>query len=312
MNKNQEITYVGVDVAKLTIEVATHSTKSLSLPNELVGHQKLVSWLKKLEKPVRIVCEATGGYEKNMMLVLMGAGFEVCRVNPRRVRLLALSLGRIAKTDPIDARLLAEYGRIAQPRVTESLPPSNEKLRAFFDRRQQLVELRVMEGNRLQTADDTLRPLIHQMIGFLEKQITTIEQLIDEHIEADTVLKTKIARMEKIKGVGRVTSTVLLAHLPELGTLDRRQVAALAGVAPFNRDSGPVQAKRFITGGRAEVRKILYMAATAAARFNHILKAFYNRLIANGKKPKVAIVAVMRKLIILLNQILKNPSFSLA
>lgn len=312
MTQNQEITYIGIDVAKLTMEVAGASGKSLALSNDSLGYKKLVAWLKNMAAPIRIICEATGGYEKSMIEALIDAGFEVCRVNPRRVRYFALCLGRIAKTDPIDASMLAEYGRMAHPRIIERPQPVNERLRALFDRRQQLVEQRIAESNRLQTADDILRPLVQKMIVFIEKQIATLEQLINKHIDSDLILKTKIDRMEQVKGVGRVTSTVLLAHLPELGSLDRGQAAALAGVAPFNRDSGPVQAKRSIAGGRCQVRKILYMAATSAAKHNRILSAFYNQLIARGKKPKVAIVAVMRKLIVLLNHILKNPAFPLA
>ena len=312
MTPHPQITCIGVDVAKLTLEVAGESSKSFGLSNDSVGHKKLVAWLKKQPAPVRVVCEATGGYEKAMIEALIDAGFEVCRVNPRRVRHFARALGRIAKTDPIDAALLAAYGRMAQPRIVHRPQPANERLRALFDRRQQLVDQRTAETNRLQTADDNLRPLIQEMLVLLEKQIATLEQLIDEHIDSDPTLKTRIDRMEQVKGVGRVTSTVLLAHLPELGTLDRREAAALAGVAPFNRDSGPMQGKRSIAGGRSQVRKILYMAATAAAKHNRILSAFYNRLITHGKKPKVALVAVMRKLIVLLNHLLKNPSFSLA
>lgn len=312
MTQNQEITYIGVDVAKLTLEVAGTSAQSLPLSNDSVGHKKLVAWLKKLATPTRIICEATGGYERRMIEALMEAGFEVCRVNPRRVRYFALGLGRIAKTDPIDAAMLAQYGQMVRPRIVERPQPVNERLRALFDRRQQLVEQRTAESNRLQTSDDILGSLVQNMIVFIEEQITTLEQLIDQHIDGDPTLKTKIDRMEQVKGVGRVTATVLMAHMPELGSLDRKQAAALAGVAPFNRDSGPLHAKRSIAGGRPQVRKVLYMAASAAARFNPILSAFYSRLIAHGKKPKVALVAVMRKLIILLNHILKNPSFSLA
>lgn len=311
MTQNQQITYIGVDVAKRTLEIAKESGKSLSLPNDSVGYKKLVVWLAKFGSPIHVICEATGGYEKSMVEALIDAGFEVCRVNPRRVRHFAQALGRIAKTDPIDASLLAAYGRMVQPRTVERPKPMNERLRNLFDRRQQLVEQRTAENNRLQTADLCLRPLIAEMIVFLEEQIDALEKLIDQHLDSDPTLKTKINRMEQVKGVGRVTSTVLLAHLPELGSLSRRQAAALAGVAPFNRDSGPLQAKRSISGGRCQVRKILYMAATAASKHNRILSAFYKRLITSGKKPKVAIVAVMRKLIVLLNHILKNPQFSL-
>lgn len=312
MTQHQEITYIGVDIAKRTLEVGTETGKSFGLSNDRVGHQKLVAWLRKLGTPIRVVCEATGGYEKSMIEALIRAGFEVCRVNPRRVRHFAHALGRIAKTDPIDACLLATYGRMVHPRIVECPQPANERLRALFDRRQQLVDQRTAESNRLQTSDDTLRPLVQKMIIFLDEQTLILEEMIDQHIHGDPALKSKVDRMEQVKGVGRVTSTVLLAHLPELGSLDRRQAAALAGVAPFNRDSGPFQAKRSISGGRSDVRKILYMAATAAARHNRILSAFYNRLITNGKKPKVAIVAVMRKLVVLLNHILKYPHFSLA
>lgn len=312
MTPETKSTYIGVDVAKLTLEVGGEFTKSFSLSNDRAGHEKLIARLKKMTGPVRVVCEATGGYEKNMIGALIEAGLEVCRVNPRRVRHFAHAMGRIAKTDPIDASLLATYGRTFQPRIADRPQPINERLRALFDRRQQLVNLRTAEKNRLQTASDDLRPLVQEMLDLLEKQIEAVEQLINQHIDGNPEIKAKVDRMEQVQGVGRVTSTVILAHLPELGTLHRCQAAALAGVAPYNRDSGPAQGKRSIYGGRAEVRKILYMAATAATKCNPILSAFYQRLIANGKKPKVALVAVMRKLIILLNHILKNPTFSLA
>lgn len=312
MNPNQEMTYIGVDVAKETLEVAGETIGAIHLNNHAEGHRQLVAWLRKLKLPVRVICEATGGYEKALILALLEAGLEVCRVNPSRVRYFARSIGRLAKTDRIDAALLAAYGRQAHPRTVQRPVPTHEHLRALFERRQQLVVQQTMETNRLQTAHPTLRRLVKQMLAFLEKQIAQVERLIDQHIEDQPELKTKIQRLEKVKGVGRVTSTVLMAHLPELGTFKRGQASAMAGVAPYNRDSGPVQGKRSIYGGRREVRKILYMAATAASRYNPILSHFYHRLIKKGKLPKVALVAVMRKLIELLNHMLKNPEFSIA
>lgn len=312
MNPNQEITYIGVDVAKETLDVAGETICAISLNNNAEGHGKLVAWLRKLRSPVRVICEATGGYEKALILTLLDAGIEVCRVNPSRVRHFARAIGRLAKTDRMDAALLAAYGRQAQPRRVERPVPTHEHLRALFDRRQQLVEQQTMETNRLQTAHPTLRPLLKKMLSFLEKQIAQVERLMDQHIEKQTELKTKIQRLEEVKGVGRVTSTVLMAYLPELGTFERGQASAMVGVAPYNRDSGPAQGKRSIYGGRPVVRRILYMAATAASQYNPILRDFYNHLIEKGKLPKVALVAVMRKLIELLNLVLKNPEFSLA
>jgi transposase len=312
MIPNQNITYIGVDVAKETLEVAGETISAFSLNNNAEGHGKLVVWLRKLKIPVRVICEATGGYEKALVWALLDAGIEVCRVTPSRVRHYARSIGRMAKTDRIDATLLAAYGRQANPRLVEHPNPVHEHLRALFERRQQLVAQQTMETNRLQTAHETLRPLLKKMLQFLEKQIAAVEQLIDQHIEKEVTLKPKIERLEQVTGVGRVTSTVLMAFMPELGTLEKGQASALVGVAPYNRDSGPIHGKRSIYGGRYQVRNILYMAATSATQHNPILRAFYQRLMKKGKLHKVATVAVMRKLIELLNHMLKNPDFSLA
>jgi transposase len=312
MSLKANITYIGVDVAKKTLDVAGEDLPAIHLSNDPQGYEALLRWLRSQPGKVRVICEATGGYEQALILALLEAGIEVCRVTPSRVRHYARSIGRLAKTDRLDAVVLAAYGRQAQPRLFQRPLPSHEHLRALFERRQQLIEQQTMESNRLQTAHPTLQPLLKKMLQFLGKQIEAVEKLLNQHIEKEPAIKTKIERLEKVKGVGRVTSTVLMAHMPELGSLAKGQASALAGVAPYSRDSGPIRGKRSIYGGRPIVRKILYMAAVTAAQYNPILRDFYNRLISKGKLPKVALVAVMRKLIELLNHMLKNPDFSLA
>ena len=311
-NPPMNITYLGLDVAKATLDVAGPSIKPTQIPNSAEGYRQLLSMLKPLPSNVHVVCEATGGYERGVVAALMAAGIGVCRVNPRRVRLFARGVGLLAKTDRLDAALLAEFGRQTQPRPLELFSQALEELRVLCDRRQQLVALRTAENNRLDTAPKIMLPLLKKSLRFFDRQIEDIERLIDAHIAAHQEIHSKVARLELVKGVGRVTATVLLAHMPQIGSLSDKEVAALAGVAPFNNDSGSSQGKRSIRGGRHQLRSVLYMAATAAAHYNPILRAFYRRLVAKGKPAKVALTAVMRKLIILLNRLIKNPRFALA
>lgn len=306
------ITYLGLDVAKATLDIAGPSIKTTQVPNNAEGYRQLLSMLKTLPGIVHVVCEATGGYERGVVAALMAAGIGVCRVNPRRVRQFAKGIGLLAKTDRLDAALLAEFGRQTQPRPLVLYSQALEELRVLYDRRQQLVVWRTAEKNRLDTALKSMLPLLKKTLRFIDRQIEDVERLIDAHIAANQEIQTKVARMELVKGVGRVTATVLLAHMPQIGSLSDKEVAALAGVAPFNNDSGASRGKRSIRGGRYQVRSVLYMAATSAAQYNPILRAFYLRLVAKGKPAKVALTAIMRKLIILLNRLIKNPHFALA
>jgi transposase len=306
------VTYLGLDVAKATLDIAGPSIKTTQVPNSAEGHRQLVSMIKTLPGVVHVVCEATGGYERGLVAALMAAGISVCRVNPCRVRLFAKSIGQLAKTDRLDAALLAEFGRQTQPRPLVLYNQALEELRALYDRRRHLVAWHTVEENRLETALKKMVPLINKTLRFLDRQIEEVERLIDAHVAAHQEIQTKVARMELVKGVGRVTATVLLAHMPQIGSVTDNQAAALAGVAPYNNDSGPSHGKRSIRGGRHQIRSVLYMAAVAAARYNPILRAFYLRLRQKGKPAKVALTAVMRKLVVLLNRLIKNPNFALA
>lgn len=306
------VTYLGLDVAKATLDIAGPSIKTTQVPNSAEGHRRLLSMLKALPGSVHVVCEATGGYERGVVAALMAEGIGVCRLNPCRVRLFAKGIGQLAKTDRLDASLLAEFGRQNQPRPLVLHDQAFEELRVLYDRRRQLVAWHTVEKNRLETALKNMVPLINKTLRFLDRQIEEVERLIDAHVAAHQEIQTKVARMEQVKGVGRVTATVLLAHMPQIGAVTDHQAAALAGVAPYNNDSGHSQGKRSIRGGRHQIRSVLYMAAVTAARYNPILRAFYLRLRQKGKPAKVALTAVMRKLIVLLNRLIKNPDFVLA
>lgn len=234
-------------------------------------------------------------------------------MNPARVRQFARASGHLAKTDPIDAAVLTAFGQAFAPAPTPPRSAVAIKLAALVTRRAQLLELRRAETQRADTcADAALGKLFTAWLTQVKKQIAKVEALIEELLEAQEALASQVQRLDDIMGVGRITAVAVLAAMPELGQLNRGQAAALAGLAPYNRDSGNWAGQRHIGGGRAGARTALYMAALSASRSNPLLKAFYDRLIAAGKKPKVALTAVMRKLIVLMNHLLKNPNFSLA
>ena len=221
-------------------------------------------------------------------------------------------MGKLAKTDKIDALMLARFGADRQPRPMSSYDEKQEALRVMYDRRQQLVRLQTCDSNHLETAIPSMRKHLETSLKFIAKQIAEIELMISEYFASNTELQENVDRLTSVQGVGIQTATVALAHMPELGNLSDKEAAALVGVAPYNKDSGNHSGHRSIRGGRRQVRNILFMAAISAARFNPILKTFYKRLIADGKPAKVALIAVARKLIVLLNLMLKNPNFSLA
>ena len=304
--------YVGADVSKDTIDLACPGrTLPASIRNTPAGFRPLLKSLASVATTVRVICEATGPYHKAFVATLHEAGISVSVLNPRLARDFARARGRLAKTDAIDARLLADYGQTMQPAPTPRPDPQMTLLDDLVTRRAQLVEDRAKERTRLQQATRSeVRASLRQHIRHLDGQIKGLLARIAELVEASPSLKAKVQRLITVEGVGALTASALLAALPELGTLSKNQVASLAGLAPFNRDSGAFRGTRSIRGGRIDVRCALYMAALTASRFNPILKAFYQRLKAAGKPHKVALTAVMRKLLIYLNALLKKHSMS--
>ncbi len=257
-------------------------------------------------KPSGVVLEATGGFEMLVAGELELAGLPVSLVNPRQVRSFARATGRLAKTDAIDAQVLAQFAEAVKPPV-RPLPDANTReLRALVDRRRQLLEILTSERNRLRHATKRVRALIEEHIRWLKQQLGDLDKDISEFIRSSPMWRAQEDLLRSVPGVGPVLSSTLLTHLPELGSLNRRQVAALVGVAPLNRDSGAFRGKRSVWGGRTAIRSALYMAALVATRYNPVIKAFYHRLCAAGKPKKVALTACMRKLLITLNSMLRH------
>jgi len=305
--------FAGVDIGKASLDVSLAGQPPCRHPNDAAGIAALITALKKLPQPVQVICEPSGGYERDLLAALWAAGLAVSLVHAARVRAFARAQGRLAKTDPIDAVVLREFGELLRPGTLAAPSPERERLAALVQRREQLVNLLSMEDQRLaQTRDAVVQKMSGRLLKELQTQIEQMDELIAAQIAADVTLKGQSERLQQVQGIGPVTATTLLAELPELGTLSRNESGALAGVAPYNQDSGAHRGRRTIRGGRVKVRRVLYMAALVASRFNPILKAFYDRLVAAGKPKKVALVAVMRKLIVLLNHLLKNPQFKLA
>ncbi len=299
--------YLGADVSKATIDLGCPPfAVPASIPNDPAGYRSLIKILGRSPAPVHVVCEATGPYHKAFVAALHQAGVVVSVVNPRLPRDFARSRNQLAKTDKIDALILAAYGQRMQPAPTPQPDARMTLLDDLVTRRTQLVEDRAREKNRLQqtTCAEALASLkLH--LRHLDGQIEKLLVRIAEVVESAPDLRAKVARLIAVQGVGTLTASALLAALPELGTLSKNEVTALAGLAPFNRDSGAYRGTRSIRGGRSEVRRALYMAAFSASRRNPILQAVYQRLRANGKAHKVALTAVMRKLLVHLNAILK-------
>lgn len=301
--------YCGVDVSKKYLD-AFVSGKTIRFENTVKGVTELLS----RAGDRHFVFESTGGYERLSAWFLLQEGKTVSIVNPGRVRDYARSMGQLAKTDRIDADMITRYAEVAHPKPTDPPSVDHRKLSAIVDRRQQLIEMQVAENNRLDTAGEpVLRKLIQKHLRWLKKQIDEMDQKLIEIIRENPAMQMKAKRIQSIKGLGRVCAYTLLAHLPEIGTLTRKEAAALAGLAPYNRDSGSFRGKRHICGGRKRLRACLYMAAVCASRYNPHLKEFYTRLVEENHRPKkVALTAVMRKLIIAANSAVKNPEFPVA
>jgi len=300
--------YLGADISKPTIDLGCpHFAVPVSIANTPAGFKGLLKMLARSPSPVHVVCEATGPYHKAFVAARHQAGVVVSVVNPRLPRDFARSRGQLAKTDKIDALVLADFGQTTRPAPTPRPEAHMTLLDDLLTRRAQLVEDRTREKNRLQqtTCAEALASLkLH--LRHLDGQIEKLLARIAEVVASTPVLRAKVARLVEVQGVGTLTASALLAALPELGTLSKNEVTALAGLAPFNRDSGAFRGTRSIRGGRSAVRLALYMAALSAARCNPVLKAVYQRLRAAGKAHKVALVAVMRKLLVYLNSLLKN------
>lgn len=302
---------VGIDVAKAHVDVAVLGAKldAQRFDNEPEAHSMLAAAIKPLGVAL-VVMEATGGYEAALACALQAAGLPVAVVNPRQARDFAKSMGRLAKTDRIDARMLAEFAAVLVRRddlaslIRPLADAQQQALAAMVTRRRQLVTMMLSERQRLQLAIAVVRPSITAMIEAIRKQLDDVEaQMVshvqDHHAELDKLLRSA-------SGIGPVASASLIAELPELGRLNRREIAALVGVAPMANDSGNTKGRRRVQGGRFEIRRVLYMAALTAARHNPAIKAFYDRLLAAGKLPKVALVACMRKLLTTLNAMVRS------
>ena len=307
----QEVVYCGIDVAKEQLDVAL-GPKRWQVPNTKQGVGQLVKQLKAERSKVHAICEASGGYEKAIVIALQKSALAVSLVQANRVRQFARAAGVLAKTDQIDAAVLVHFGRAMHPPPSAAQSEQIARLRELDAQRRHLSRLLSAEQNRLaQLSCAELRSLSRSLISKVKKQIATIDARIATLIAQDQNLCVKAQKLTSIAGVGPRTAALLLAQMPELGSLNRAQAAALAGLAPFNRDSGSMRGKRTIFGGRRTVRTGLYMAAVTAARYNHILAPFYQRLCAAGKPPKVALTAVMRKLLLALNSALApklNPA----
>ncbi len=298
--------YVGIDVAKAYLDIAVRPTHAhWRAANTEDGIAGLTERLRTLQ-PALVVLEATGGYERTVTAALAVAGVPVAVVNPRQVRDFAKATGTLAKTDTLDADALAHFADAVRPEPRALPEAAAQALDALLVRRRQLVNMLVAEKNRLQAAMAPVRDRVARHITWLEQELADLDDDLDHTIRTSPVWREHDQLLRSVPGVGRVVATTLLAELPELGMLTRQQIAALVGVAPLNRDSGTVRGRRAVWGGRARVREALYMATLVATRHNAVIRAFYARLCTAGKAKKVALIACMRKLLTILNALLKQ------
>lgn len=298
--------FIGIDVGKSQLDAACHGDpSSLSFPYNPDGLAHLLSWIQGIS-PSLIAVEATGGYEKPLVHLLCQAGFHVAIVPPKRVLDFARAHNLKAKTDKLDAHNIAHFAAVMNPRTFTPPSPVHEKLIALVSRRRQISQMIIAEKNRLQQVGKEIKPRIQRHIDWLEDEEKQIEREIRDLIQSDPDMQEKLKILTSAKGIANVSASALLAELPELGTVDRKKIAALVGVAPFNRDSGKKKGKRSTKGGRYTVRSALYMATLTATQFNPTIRCFYRRLLSSGKEKKVALVACMRKFIIILNAMLRE------
>jgi transposase len=306
VNNKEQV--MGIDVSKAALDVAVlPSGEVLQFANDANGIDDLTKTLKSAAVDL-VVMEATGGYETAVATALVGAGLRVAVVNPRQIRDFAKASGRLAKNDRIDAQVIAAFGQAIEPEIVRLPDEEARKLEELLVRRRQLVAMRVQEMNRLGLMQGAMRKRIKSHIDWLEKEIAKLDVDITAGLRSSPAWRAKDELLRSFKGVGPVTSSTLVVELPELGQLDRRAIAALVGLAPFNRDSGVMRGRRSIYGGRSHMRTLLYMAATTAIRSNPVIRAFYERLKARGKPHKVAMVACMRKMLTILNAMVRQST----
>lgn len=298
--------HIGIDVSKEVLDVfVLPFNKYMQFKNDSKGIKKLIAKFKSFSSAC-IVMESTGGYEKPSAHALAKEQFSVSIVNPRQIRDFAKALGKLAKTDRIDATTIALFAEKMQPKTKVICDENQQKLAEYNARRRQLIDMITMEKNRLDKAGKELKKSIERIIKSLEKELEAINKALAIAIESDDQYAQKNALLQTIKGVGAIVAAGMIAELPELGSMSAKQITALAGLAPYNRDSGTLRGKRTIWGGRASVRRTLYMATLVATRHNATIKKFYERLCQAGKQKKVAITACMHKLLIIMNAMIKN------
>ena len=304
--------YIGVDVGKKSLQVYLPClAKSFDITNDATGFAKLVNYLTKHYEQLSnliIVFEPTGGYEKPLREFLKSNQINFTTVHPNKVRSYAKARGWLAKTDKIDSQLLSDYATKFSLSIKQDYNTENQqKLHSLIKRREQLILIKNQEIARLDKVNDVfIKKSLEEVLSYLEKQLTTIESAIKDLCENDVEIKSKFDRLTSIPGVGKVLATTVVCEVPEIGNIDFRKLTSLVGLAPFARDSGQYRGKRSIFAGRANLRKVLYMAAVASLRCNHKLKSYYDRLIANHKPVKVALSAVMRKLLAFMHALFKN------
>ena len=306
MTDNSIEYFVGIDVSKAILDVAIWESEVYwQFGNEAEGWQELVKRLKILS-PKLVVIEASGGLEQPVVADLYADGLPVAVVNPTRVRNFARSTGQLAKTDKLDAKVIAQFAQAVRPKVRSLRTADEAHLNALVTRRRQVITMLTAEKNRKTTTHRTLQENVQQHIEWLQTELKALESEIEQCIQQCPAWKEKEVLLLSVPGVGPVTASTLLAELPELGTRNRQQIAALVGVAPLNHDSGKKRGKRRVFGGRASVRRTLYMATLVATKFNPVIRAFYERLLARGKEKKVALTACMRKLLVILNAMIRD------
>lgn len=297
---------VGIDVSKAKLDGAIlPGGEEFCFSNDEASCRALAAKLKDL-KPTRIVLEATGGLENMVAGILTAEGLPVVVINPRQIRDFAKAMGKLAKTDRLDAKIIAHFGQAIKPEPRAIKDDQAQALTAIIARRRQIVDMITAEKNRLSMSHESVKKDIRETIEWLQKRLKDINDDLSKNVQANNVWKAKVDILQTCKGIGPGNSTMMICSLPELGTLNRREIAALVGICPYNRDSGTMRGKRAIFGGRASVRAMLYMGTLSALRSNPAIKAFYERLVKAGKLRKVAIVACMRKLLTILNAMLKN------
>ncbi|MGW8319909.1 MAG: IS110 family transposase [Candidatus Promineifilaceae bacterium] len=306
MTSQADEVFVGIDVSKSHLDLAEWGKNCVSqFENDEKGILQLVQELKEMS-PTLIVLEASGGWEMTVAAELAFAELPTVVVNPTRVRNFARATGQWAKTDRLDALMLARFAQAIRPEVRPLRNEQEAYLVALVTRRRQVIEIMTAEKNRRSTSHGLIGQRLEEHITWLKDELKSLEEEISRFVQNNVVWQEKETLLRSVPGVGPVTAFTLLAELPELGTLNRQKIAALVGVAPFNRDSGPRRGKRRIFGGRAGVRRTLYMAALSGSKSNPVIRAFYERLLANGKEKKVALAACMRKLLVILNAMLRD------